>query len=149
VATRRLGCGLAPVEALADHLVGVVAGPPGVDRVDRGEPGVEHRGEAPLGGGRDRGELHARLLGQVDQVHPLAAGVQHRREPAMAGPPAGQQQLAGVGQLVHGAYPQHPVGVEQPLPGAVLAGQGAGVGGDHGPRPASPLAMALPRSSWY
>jgi hypothetical protein len=70
-------------------------------------------------------------------VRPLAAGVEHGREPAPGGPPAGEQQLAGVGELVHGAHPQHPVGVEQRLPGAVLAGQGAGVGGDHGRRPAA------------
>jgi hypothetical protein len=69
--------------------------------------------------------------GQVEQVGALAAGVVDGAQPAGVGPAAGQE-LAGVGQLVQGGHLGDPVGVEQGLVGALLAGQGAGVGGDHG-----------------
>jgi hypothetical protein len=72
------------------------------------------------------------LLGQVQQVGPLAPGVVDGGQPARMGPAAGQQ-LAGVGQLVQGGHLGDPVGVEQGLVGALLAGQGARVGDDHGP----------------
>ena len=63
---------------------------------------------------------------------PFAPRVVDGGQPAGVGPAPGQQ-LAGVGQLVEGGHLGDPEGVEQRLVGAVVAGQGAGVGGDHRP----------------
>jgi hypothetical protein len=123
-------------DAGGEDAVGVVAGAPGVQRVGGGQAGLEHGGQPPAGRLGDIGQGHPQPLGQVEQVGPLPSGVVDGGQPARMGPAPGQQ-LAGVGQLVQGGHPGHPVGVEQGLVGAVLAGQGAGVGGHHGPgRPA-------------
>ena len=64
---------------------------------------------------------------------PLAPRVADGGQPAGRLGPAPGQQLCGVGQLVEGGHLGDPEGVEQRLVGAVVAGQGAGVGGDHRP----------------
>ena len=119
-------------DAGGEDLVGVVAGAPGVEGVGGGEAGLQHGGQALAGRLGDGGERDPEPLGQVEQVGPFATRVADGGQPAGRGTAAGQE-LAGVGQLVQGGHLGDPVGVEQGLVGAVLAGQGAGVGGDHGP----------------
>jgi hypothetical protein len=121
--------------------VGVVAGAPGVQRVGGRQPWLQHGRQPPPGRLGDAGQPHLTLLGQVDQVGSLAAGVVDGGQPAGEGRAAGGEQLAGVGQLVEGVRPRHSVGVEQRLVGAVLAGDGAGVGCHH--RPAGAAAADL------
>ena len=120
------------LDAGGEDLVGVVAGAPGVQRVGGGQARLQHRRQPLPGRLGDAGQGHPELLGQIEQVGPLAPRVVDGGQPAGVGAPPGQQ-LAGVGQLVQGGHLGDPVGVEQRLVGAVVAGQGAGVGGDHRP----------------
>jgi hypothetical protein len=116
-------------DAGGEDPVGVVGRAPGVQGVGGGQPRLQDRGQPVPGRLGNDGQRHPELLGQVQQVGPLAPRVVDGGQPARVGPAAGGQELAGVGQLVQGRHPGHPVGVEQGLVGAVLAGQGAGVGG--------------------
>ena len=130
---RRLRIVVQRPEALGEDPVGVDAGPPGVERVHRQQPGVE-RGLDP--GGRllrDRRERHAEVGRHVDEQRALAARVVDRRDPrAGRHPPRAGEQLHRVGHLVERRDAEHAVRVEQRLVRAVLARERAGVRGDHG-----------------
>ena len=133
-------------ERVREQAAGIGAGAPDVERVGRGQAGVQDVGQPGLGRLADGGERHAEILGQVRRVRAFQAGVVHGRDARLGGrvvlpaedSAAGsttpdREQLQGVGEFREIADAVDAVGAGQGLPAAVVGGQRAGVGRDHGP----------------
>src|SRR5215211_9152026 len=91
----RSGAGIVDeiARAVEKELVGVVACPPGVQRVDGRKTRLQPRGDAPEGLLRRPGEGNTEVGRDVDQVRPLAAGVEYRGEPPGHRSPPRAQEL--------------------------------------------------------
>ena len=133
-------------QRVREQAAGVGAGAPHVERVGRGQAGVQEVGQPGLGRRADGGERHPAILGQIGRVRAFQAGVMHGRDAGLggrAGLPAvataagstapDREQLQGVGEFSEIADAVHAVGAGQGLPAAVVRGQRAGVRGDQGP----------------
>jgi hypothetical protein len=105
---------------LEDRLV-LVAGAPGVERVDRLESMIEVFGQDCGRVVTDLRERHADVVGEVDQQLSLTTRVVDRGQATLRRPTRVREQLHCRSQLVERLHREHPVPLEQRLIRRVVA----------------------------